>query len=524
MNDSDVLLEMEKATKGPPNSEFMAEHQLQDSAVALIPLDTPILPAMSLDVLPSTLRAMVQAVATNTETPPELAVGFGLAVTATACQRHFVVEVEHDYREPLNNWTLTTLESGNRKSGVMLHMVEPLIEAERRLCDLMSEKIATVESDRETIKAKLKALRAQAAEGGSEDFEDKKQEIATLESTMPELPTLPRFWAQDITPEKLGQVMAENGERLTLISDEGGLFDILAGRYSNGIPNLDLFLQAHAGTPVRVHRGSRPDVVMNRPALTIALSPQPSVLHALATQPGFRGRGLLARYLYAVPSSRLGHRQLTSQPIPPSVRDLYKKTVTTLLSITPVTDGSGQLQPYVLRLSPDAHAEWKEFQRTVESKMRDDGAYEHIRDWAGKLPGAAARIAGLLHCAEYANTLPSNLTITIITMQRALSLAAFYQAHALAAFDMMGADPDLEKARRVWRWVEREQKKEFTARDCFQALRGSYPRMDLLNPAFVVLLERGYLLEQETAIDSMGRPGRKKRVFIVNPDALKEHP
>lgn len=501
----------------------LAQAKAKESTI-VIPLDDPTLPSMPLDGLPSSLNAMVQAVAKHTETPPELAAGFALAVVATGCQRHISVEVELDYREPLNVWPLTALPSGHRKSAVMDHMTAPLVEAERQQCEAIKVKIAAIESERETIKAKVKVLRAQAAEGSSEDFEDKKQEIIKLESTIPDLPALPRFWAQDITPEKLGQVMAENGERLTLISDEGGLFDILAGRYSNGIPNLDLFLQAHTGTPVRVHRGSRPDVIMDRPALTIALSPQPSVLKGLASQPGFRGRGLLARFLYALPVSQLGYRTLTSHPIPSAVRQVYQKTITTLMNLTPLKDASGQLQPYVLTLSPDAHAEWKDFQRTVEKKMRDGGDYEHIQDWAGKLPGAAARLAGLLHCAKHADTLPSNLAITLVTMQRALSLAAFYQAHALAAFDIMGADPDLEKARRVLRWVEREQKKAFTARECFQALRGTYPRMDQLTPAFAVLLERGYLIEQEPPAESIGKPGRRKRVFAVNPEAMKEHP
>ena len=90
---------------------------------------------------------------------------------------------------------------------------------------------------------------------------------------------------QDITPEKLGQTLAENGERLAIVSDEGGVFDIMAGRYSNGVPNLDVYLQSHAGGAVRVDRGNRPPVMMNHPALTIALSPQPDVLRGLTEKP-----------------------------------------------------------------------------------------------------------------------------------------------------------------------------------------------------------------------------------------------
>lgn len=488
---------------------------------SLISLDSPILPSLPLDVLPPSLNDMVQAVAAHTETPPELAAGFGLACVATGVQQRIVVEVEPGYCEPLSVWTVTALESGTRKTAVANVMTAPLVEAEREKCAKAQEKITKIESERETIRVRVKALReATAKKGSSEDFENKKQEITKLEASMPEVPTLPRLFVQDITPEKLGQVMAENGERIALISDEGGIFDIFGGRYSNGIPNLDLILQAHAGSQVRVHRGSRPDVVMDRPALTMALSPQPSVLQGLATQSEFRGRGLLARFLYALPLSRLGYRTLTSQPIPPSVRDLYYRTIETLLKIEPAKDESGRFRPHVLTITSEARAEWKKFQRAVEEKMRDGGDYEHIRDWGGKLPGTAARLAGDLHCAEHAETLLENLTISLSTMQRALALAAFYQAHALAAFDAMGADYDLHAARHVWRWIERVQKSTFTARECFQALRGTYKKMEKLNPAFPVLIERGYLIEQEPP-QPAGKSGRKKRIFVVNPDALK---
>jgi len=50
--------------------------------------------------------------------------------------------------------------------------------------------------------------------------------------------------------------MADNDEKMSVLSDEGGIFDILAGRYNGGIPNLDLFLQSHSGSSVRVDRGS----------------------------------------------------------------------------------------------------------------------------------------------------------------------------------------------------------------------------------------------------------------------------
>jgi hypothetical protein len=37
------------------------------------------------------------------------------------------------------------------------------------------------------------------------------------------------------------------GGRLAIISAEGGVFDIIAGRYTNNVPNMDLWLKGHSG-------------------------------------------------------------------------------------------------------------------------------------------------------------------------------------------------------------------------------------------------------------------------------------
>ena len=108
--------------------------------------------------------------------------------------------------------------------------------------------------------------------------------------------------------------MAEQGEKAAALSSEGGIFDIMGGRYSRGMPNLDIFLQGHAGDAVRVERRSREPVYMDEPALTMGLSPQPEILRGLVDKPGFRGRGLLARFLYLIPKSTLGYRTLEQHP------------------------------------------------------------------------------------------------------------------------------------------------------------------------------------------------------------------
>ena len=103
-------------------------------------------------------------------------------------------------------------------------------------------------------------------------------------------------------------------------------------------------------------------------------------------------------------------------------------------------------------------------------------------------------------------------------MKQALVFVAALAPHALAAFDLMGADPELEGARKVWRWIKRMKKETISVRDCFQALKGTFKRMNDLEPALNILKERFYLI-QKSSKDKPG--GRPKREFTVNP-ALTE--
>jgi hypothetical protein len=377
--------------------------------VTVIPLDEVRLPDLSLDTFPEPLGRMIEAVANATETPVELPALMGLATVAASCQRVFEAEMEPGYQEPLCLWAIAALQSGNRKTAVHSAMTAPLRKKERILCEAAKSKRADVESERATLEARVKSLRSRVA--NSEDFEDSEQmqrEITHLETSMPPLPAIPSLWVQDVTPEKLGMMMADNGERLAILSDEGGFFDIITGRYSNGIPNLDVCLQAHSCSPVKVNRGGRDEVHMQRPTLTIGLSPQPSVLRDLSSKSILRDRGFLARVLFALPTSRLGYRTLRCQPIPATIETAYHRTVDALLAFQPPTNEDGQEAAYRLKPSLEAHQEWKEFALTVERDMQPGAQYEHMTDWAGKLPGSAVRVAGLFHvsCMLIANRMP----------------------------------------------------------------------------------------------------------------------
>jgi hypothetical protein len=467
------------------------------------------------DIFAGWLGDMINAVSLATETPRELSAMAVLGILGTVCQKRFAIRPEPGYFESLAIWAVCALLPGNRKSAVMSELVRPLIAWERRKTTEVGEERKRIESKRKTAEARIAELRSSAKKKNGAEFHDAMEAIADEEAAVPELPELPRLFAQDVTPERLGSLLAENGERMGIISDEGGPIDMMKGRYSNnGVLNLDVFLQGHAGSSVRVDRGSRGPVVLNHPALSMALSPQPDVLAGLTSHPGFRGRGLLARWLFAIPVSRLGYRNLEPHPIPGGIRDYYNRSIEALADI-PANMMNGEEVSRILYPTADAWRVWKEWQREVELMMRSGGRLENLTDWAGKLPGATARIAGLLHCADYATCAESVLEVQAETMERAVRFARFLLEHALIAFDVMGADPGMEVAQRLWSVIEANRSDTFSANDAWHPLRGTYKRAKDAEPGFEVLIEHSYIEELHTA--DLRKPGRPSRRFRVNP-------
>ena len=66
-----------------------------------------------------------------------------------------------------------------------------------------------------------------------------------------------RLIADDITPEALTSLMADNNGIITVISTEGGLFDIFNGKYSSNVVSIDTVLKAYSGDSIRVDRKGR---------------------------------------------------------------------------------------------------------------------------------------------------------------------------------------------------------------------------------------------------------------------------
>jgi replicative DNA helicase len=478
------------------------------------------LPAFPVEVLPGWLGQYVAAVATATQTPPDLGGMLALAVLSTVAAGAVEIQPRPGWQEPLCLFVAVGMDAGARKSGVFTALTRPLADFER---DQATAALPTI-TEQATLRriAEQAAAHAEAAASKAppEQVRDKQAEAIARAAEAANLvvPPVPRWLVDDATPEALAGLLAAYG-RIALLSPEGDVFDQMAGRYNpTAGPNLGVYLKGHAGDLLKVDRRGRPPEYVDRPCLTIGLTVQPDVLRGLADRPGFRGRGLLARFLYSLPPSLVGRRQPGAPPVPPALADRYAVELQTLAaSLTTPASLAGD-GPTVLTLAPDAGELLLNFERALEPQLAaGTGDLAHLAGWAAKLTGATCRIAALLHLAAHLRDGWAR-PVAADTLAGAIRLAGYLVNHALAVFDLMGADPRIDDARWLLDWINRTGHQQFTRRDAHHAApRGRFRKATDLDPPLALLEEHGYLRRADTeqAGPKGGRPPSPR--FLVNP-------
>ena len=484
----------DSGTADDPYRDVLSVGELATEAAPL-PAPTPLRPArvpaaFPVDALPGWAAEWVAAEAIATQTPPDLAGCCALGVFAACAGGRSVVQVRSGWREPTNLYVLPVLPPGSRKSSVISAATRPLYEAEEDLAQHAQSLMVEALTVRDiATKAAEKAFRAAA---NATDDSRRKELTSDAVSAAAQaealvVPVVPRLIADDVTAEAVGSLLAEHGGRLAVISAEGGIFETIGGRYSNGIPNLDTWLKGHAGDPLRVDRRGRPSEYVKSPALTLLLTVQPAVLAGIARNGTFRGRGLTARFLFSIPPDNVGHRQVGAAPVPDDVAATWHKRVRHL-----VDELAGWTDPAVLQLTREAHELVLSLERDVEPRLARDGEYGPIREWASKLVGAVVRIAGLLHLAsdEQAFRIPIQET----TVRDAIRIGTYFAEHAKTAFDLLG-DGGTTDAAYLLEFLRRRQREEFTIRALLTDLpRGRFGSTDDVATVVDVLVEHGWVI------------------------------
>ncbi len=454
--------------------------------------------------LPSPLSEYVSAVAESIQVPVDMPAVGVLSVLGLCNSRNYVVQVNQDYFEPLNLYSVIVAEPSERKSSVLREITGPVVAYEEEENKRLASEIVKSVQEKKLLQKELLFLEDKASKGSipKEEALQKAVELSEHEEVTPL-----RLIADDVTMEKLTSLLHENKGKLGIFSGEGQIFSTFAGQYSKK-ENFDVILKAFTGEDLRVDRLGRPSEYVKNPALTMLLAIQPSVLEEVVGNKNFQGRGLISRILFSIPVSRIGTRLFESAPIPEALKSRYDKLVRRLLSVE-------NEKAVPLKLSSGGKMELERFFNEIEKRLIGD-LYE-LRAFGGKVVGLMVRIVGNLHCVKYPDS-PASQLIEAGTIKSAIEICRYALNHASIAM-AVSRDSSAEGCNYILRCIKKNGKVEaITKRDLLRLCR-RFKTEEQLSPYLEKLVEHGFLVLEEWEQSGPGRPSEN---YFVNPFIFEE--
>jgi len=466
-------------------------------------------PPFPTDKLSWWMDQYVMAESVATQTPPDLAAILSLVVAGTAIAKKYNVLVRGTWTEQTNLFGVVALPPGSRKSAVFRDVTYPLGGYEKIATEQMKPFIVRAKIAKST--AEKIAAEAEKVVIARPDNADAMKHFLMLKERAEALvvPASPRFVVDDATPEKLVSMLFQQGGKIALMSPEGSAFERIAGKAASGNDSMDVFLKGHAGDDIRMDRVSRGEEFIERPALSLGLTPQPSMIRALGDKKEFRGRGLLARFLYSMPKCNIGNRDTAAPPVPKETSDLYEECMVDLMRLK--SD-----KPISLVFSEKARARFAQFEAWVEPRLAEGGELYDFADWGSKLPGAAVRIAGILHCCDSVadGKRPEESEIDEGVVARALKIGWYFIGHAKIAFNEMRYGEIHDNAKAILEWLKRDGRSMIGRRDIYRAMKDRFKTSTDMDDPIKELRERGYIRDFVPDEKSRGRPAE---AYKVNP-------
>ena len=459
--------------------------------------------------LPEAAFHYCRAVADSTQTDPSMAAMFCLTSMALANQNKYLVRVKPGWTEPLNLYTVICAPPSERKSPVQRCFTEVIDEYEFAFNEKIKPKIVESRNAVKNLERRINIMKRELSSAWDPEL---SEEINALEQEKEEMKQIRerQFYGDNITPESLQRDLYENDGVFSIISTEGGLFDNVGGKYS-GKADYDILLKSFYGERARLSRIGRGKQDLPKPYLTIMISCQPAVLGEVMQDRGMRGKGLLARFNYVFPCSRVGFRTFESEPVPKQLEENYKGLILKMLYVP-----EPEL-PQILTFSPEAEKIMSDYFADNEKYMTHDG--KEFSDWCGKHVGVVARIAANLFVALRKS--PDETEIGWETAQRAVTIGECLREHARYAFTVIGVNEDMNKAEAVLAKLREINKPIITRHELYRKIHSNtFTSVSTLEAPLEILENYGYLVQ--------AFPERKERIgrnpakaIYLNPKLLK---
>ena len=476
--------------------------------VTPLPLATCSLPKLDCAKLPPVLGDFCSGLARELQVPEELVLTNALGIMATCAQSTYSVKLYGTNTQPTNLFLMCPMPSASRKRMVQKACTSPLAHWENEQIreigpQIESENIYRMITKRAIRQLTKDAVQAQMKED-NESVDKLVVRICRLESRLMGASVLPRLVTDTLAG--LEKNMHEQHDTLSLASSEDNCLDTLSSASSRSA--RELVLKGWDASQHTVDKKSAHYCM--RPRLTMTLAPRADILADPAKARLLQSRKLASRFIYLMPETG-AYSLAKGVQMPEEVANAFFEKVLRILPASWNKPG----EQVTLTLSEEAQKLWLEYQDKAERLCLEGELATGLQEWTTRFAGnVVGRIAALFHLLTCADP-KSDLVISAEQMGQALSLGDLLFEHARVAWGTLLKDTQAEATHRVLDVVTSNSWNIFSARECFQALKGQalFRTMKPLNAALETLALHGYI----RTVTVKSRNGRQVLRYELNP-------
>jgi putative DNA primase/helicase len=407
-----------------------------------------------LDALPAKIRDAVDEVQGFAKAPTPMIATSAIAALSLAIQPHVNIERAQGLHSPVSLYLMTIADSGERKSTVDGFFTKAIrdyevIQAEdaKALIKDYTAKLWAWEARCSGVKDKVRLLAKE-----NKPTLNHESELHNLAHERPESPRFPRLTYADVTPESLAIALAQKWPSAGVVSAEAGIVFGSHGMGADSVTrNLAQLNQLWDGNILQVDRKTSDSFQVRGARVTMSLMIQEATLRSFYGKSGAlaRGSGFFARFLLAWPESTQGNRQYTEPPEHWPALSTFNRQITQLLNQDAPVKKNGELEPLMMKLSPEAKSAWVDFHNEIESQLKVGGELYDVRDVASKVADNAARLAALFQVFEYG----LGSMVCLECFVAASRIVAWHLFEARRFFAELSLPPELANAARLDTWL-----------------------------------------------------------------------
>ena len=370
------------------------------------------------DVLPKKMRDIVTEANSVLGFPKDyLAMSMLTAMSATIGNTH---KVEHmdGWQEYCILFVALVGRPGANKSHPLSFAMQPLIDFDAEQSAIFNE--------------------AMKRYGAAMELPPKER-AANGYDTNPTEPRRIRFTMQDVTPEAVHRILAENPRGLCLYADELAAWFKNFNRYNNGSESEFWMSVFNHKVAMSDRKSSQSGVFIANPFLCVIGTIQPKVLGELAA--GNRNaNGFMERFLFVVPDDQSKVKWSSERKTPSfDIVAAWREIISKLTDIVPATDTNGNVIPENVLFAPEAFDRLVKWQNEYTDKCNAEESDTQTAI-ASKLEIYAVRFCLLLAVADWATGAKKKKAIDTATVERSIRLTEYFRVTAAKVQGIIGED------------------------------------------------------------------------------------